>query len=412
MGALSVRILLGLVLGLTLGAALAHWAPQAGEAVLTGARPIGSLWLAALTMPVVPLIFGLVVLGVGQPAATGGLAGRAFLWFAILLPAACAVGAVYATTVLDLWPPMQALVAPQGPGVPAEALGGEWWNGFIPSNPVKAAAEMAVAPLVVFALFFGFAARQIEPAARDALFTVIKAVVDIMLVIVGWVLRWGPLGVAALALSVGAQLGAGAFAALLHYVLLAAGACVTITILAYVLAAVAGRISPLVFARAALPSQVVAFSTQSSLATLPAIIAAAPRLGVGAQAAGVVAPLAVSIFRAPSAAANLTVAIYLAYLHGAPPSLAGLLIAVPLAAVVSLAAVGLPGQISFFATIAPICLALGVPIVMLPLLLAVETIPDIFRTVGNVTTDLAVMRIVGRETPAEADAEKLYRKTN
>lgn len=411
MGALSVRILLGLVVGLALGALLAHWAPGAAAAVQLAARPIGSLWLAALTMPVVPLIFGLVVLGVGGPTATGGVAGRAFAWFAILLIGACAVGAAFSTAALTLWPPMQALAAPAGPGVPAEALDTAWWNGFIPANPVKAAAEMAVAPLVVFALFFGFAARRIEATPREALLGIIKAMVDIMLVIVGWVLRVGPIGVAALAISVGVQLGAGAFTALLHYVLLASGACLAVNILAYPLAVVFGRISPLAFARACLPAQAVAFSTQSSLATLPAIIAAAPRLGVSAESAGVVAPLAVSIFRASSASANIAVSIYLAHLHGLALSPAALLMAIPLAAVVSLAAVGVPGQVSFFATIAPICLALGVPITMLPLLLAVESVPDLFRTLGNVTTDLAVMRIVGRETPSST-AEKLYRETN
>ncbi|WP_091741588.1 dicarboxylate/amino acid:cation symporter [Phenylobacterium immobile] len=403
MGALSVRILLGLVLGLTLGAVLARWAPDAATVALLIAKPIGALWLAALTMPVVPLIFGLVVLGVGGPTAAGGVAGRAFLWFAVLLTGACAVSAAFSTTVLTLWPPLQALAPPEGPGVPPEAIGGDWWNGFIPTNPVKAAAEMAVAPLVVFALFFGFAARRIEEGPRLALLAIIKAIVDIMLVIVGWVLRVGPIGVAALAVAVGAQLGAGAFAALLHYVLLASAACILIALLAYPLVVIFGRISPLAFAKACLPAQVVAFSTQSSLATLPAIIATARRLGVSAEAAGVVAPLAVSIFRASSASANVAVAIYLAHLHGVALSPVALLLAVPLAAVVSLAAVGLPGQVSFFATIAPICLALGVPIGMLPLLLAVESVPDLFRTVGNVTTDLAVMRIVGRRNglPAE-----------
>ena len=60
------------------------------------------------------------------------------------------------------------------------------------------------------------------------------------------------------------------------------------------------------------------------------------------------------------------------------------------AAVISLASVGLPGQITFFTTTGPICLIMGVPLELLPILLAVETIPDIFRTVGNVTADMAV----------------------
>ncbi|PZO05690.1 MAG: dicarboxylate/amino acid:cation symporter, partial [Alphaproteobacteria bacterium] len=72
---------------------------------------------------------------------------------------------------------------------------------------------------------------------------------------------------------------------------------------------------------------------------------------------------------------------------------------------ISIGSVGLPGQISFFASIAPICLAMGVPIQVLPLLLAVEVVPDIFRTVGNVTADLAAARIVeGRDATEDPDA--------
>jgi Na+/H+-dicarboxylate symporter len=127
------------------------------------------------------------------------------------------------------------------------------------------------------------------------------------------------------------------------------------------------------------------------------MIEAADGLGVRKESAGVILPLAVSIFRAASAAANIAVAIYLGHLQGIHLGPGLLLLGALVAAVVSLAAVGLPAQVSFFATIGPVCLAIGVPIELLPLLLAVETLPDIFRTFGNVTADLAVTRIVGRE---------------
>ena len=73
------------------------------------------------------------------------------------------------------------------------------------------------------------------------------------------------------------------------------------------------------------------------------------------------------------------------------------------AMLISIGTVGLPGQVSFFASIAPICIAMGVPLEMLPLLLAVEVIPDIFRTVANVTADLAVTRIVENGEATAAD---------
>jgi proton glutamate symport protein len=276
------------------------------------------------------------------------------------------------------------------------ASAGEWLGGLIPTNPIKAAAENAIAPLVFFALLFGFAARRIDEPLRLGLMAVIEAVVETMLVIVRWVLWLGPLGVGALATVVGAQLGAGAFATLLHYVVVVSCACLAITALAYPLAALAGRMSPIQFARACAPVQAVAFSTQSSLASLPAMVETARTLSVADEVARVVLPLAVSVFRAASAAANVAVTIYLAHFHGIALGPGALATLVLVAAAVSLAAVGLPAQVSFFATIAPVCLAAGVPVVMLPLLLAVESVPDLFRTVGNVTVDLAVTRIMGR----------------
>ena len=409
---MSTRILLGLIIGLTSGALLGRNPSGALDLMLAIAAPIGQLWLDALTMTVVPLVFALLVTGVASAtssASAGGTAARAMAWFVILLLGACALSAAV-TTLLLTWSPLPAgaeALRGQAQAPPTMAAAGAWFAGIIPPNPIKAAAEMSMAPLVVFALFFGFAASRIELDLRAPLVRFFEAIVATMLVIVRWVLLAGPLGVMALGFGVGAKMGLGAAGALLHYVGVVVCACLAITVFAYLLAISIGRISPLAFAKAALPVQVIALGTQSSLACLPAMIGAARTLRTSAGAAEVVLPLAVSIFRAASAAANIAVAIYLAHLHGVAISPVTAGIGVVVAAAVSLAAVGLPAQVSFFATIGPVCLAMGVPINVLPVLLAIETIPDIFRTLGNVTTDLAVARIVGAErqvTPSQAPA--------
>jgi Na+/H+-dicarboxylate symporter len=396
---LSARILAGLALGLFAGAVLAGG--PTSSTLLSVLQPIGKLWLDALTMTVVPLVFSLLVTGIVSAAdsASGGrTAPRALMWFAVLLVGACLVSAALTTLALDLWPisleaaSLRALAGPP----PQLSSAADWLANIIPTNPLKAASETAMVPLVIFALFFGFAVSRIEPDLRASIQTFFRAVVQAMLVIVHWVLWVAPLGVFALAFAVGARAGVSAAGALLQYVVLAVSACLVTAVLAYVVAALLGRMSPLAFARAALPAQIVAASTQSSLASLPAMIDAAGPLGVGRQDAGIVLPLAVSIFRAASAAANVTVAIYLAHLHGVALGPGTLVIGALVAAAVSVAAVGLPAQVSFFAIIGPVCLAMGVPIDLLPLLLAIETIPDIFRTLGNVTADLAVTRVVGR----------------
>jgi Na+/H+-dicarboxylate symporter len=401
MNALSIRILLALVIGLLAGAVLAASRFDHLQALLSVARPVGKLWLDALTMTVVPLVFSLLVTGVAGAGPTQGagssVAGRSLVWFAILLIGACAASAIAATASFEIWPiaPATALEA-STTAPPASATAG-WWSGFIPSNPIKAAADTAITPLVVFALLFGFAATHIAEALRQSLMTLFYAIAETMLVIVRWVLLAGPVGVFALAFVLSATTGMDAFGALIHYVLLVCGIGAMTTLLAYGVAALTGRVSVWTFARAALPAQVVALSTQSSLASLPAMIEVAPNLGVTEQRASVVLPMAVSVFRASSAAMNVAVAIYLAHFHNVPLGAGALAIGVLIGAVVSLAAVGLPAQVSFFASIAPICLALGAPLTLLPILLAVEAVPDIFRTVGNVTSDLAVTRLVGAE---------------
>ena len=399
MTGLSVRILSGLALGLFAGAALAG--NSTSETFLIVLRPIGKLWLDALTMTVVPLVFSLLVTGIVS-ATSGGAGGRtaprALMWFAILLMSACLVSAAFTTVALDLWPVSAEAASLRSLGgmSPEIAPAGDWLANIIPANPLKAASDTAMVPLVIFAVLFGFAVGNIEAELKVSMLTFFKAVVQAMLVIVHWVLLIAPLGVFALAFSVGTQAGASAACALLQYIVLAVSSCLVTITLSYIVATLLGRISPFTFARAALAAQIVAASTQSSLASLPAMINAAGVLGVGKEEAGIVLPLAVSIFRAASAAANVTVAIYLAHVHGVTIAPGTLVIGALVAAAVSVAAVGLPAQVSFFAIIGPVCIAMNVPIGLLPLLLAVETIPDIFRTLGNVTADLAVTRVVAQ----------------
>jgi len=401
----SVRILLGLLLGLLAGALLAG--TPLGAAAVPVARPVGKLWLDALTMTVVPLVFALLVTGVMdavEQASGATLAVRAIAWFGILLVAATLLSALVTSLLLDLVPlPHAASELPRAAGgAPIIPAASNWLDNIVPTNPIRSAADGAMVPLVIFALLFGLGASGIEEATRVALERVFRGVVLTMLRIVTWVLWVAPLGVFALAFGVGVVLGGSAAGVLAQYLLVVIGAALSSIALSYAAASVIGRIGLFAFARAALPSQVIAVSTQSSLASLPAMVDAAAALRVHPAASGIVLPLAVSLFRATSAAANMAVALYLAKVHGVPIAPATLVIGAVVAAAVSVAAVGLPAQVSFFAIIAPVCLAMGVPVVLLPLLLAIETLPDIFRTLGNVTADLAVARIVGRSSVISA----------
>jgi Na+/H+-dicarboxylate symporter len=174
--------------------------------------------------------------------------------------------------------------------------------------------------------------------------------------------------------------------------------------LAYAVAALGGRVPLGRFARAMLPAQAVALSTQSSLASLPAMLDSAGRLGLRASTAEFVLPLAVVVFRATSAAMNLAVVYYVAALAGVEVPLTVALAGILIASVISLSAVSLPGSISFVVSIGPIALAMGVPVEPLALLVAVEMLPDLMRTLGNVTMNVAVTSAVDRAAEPAGEA--------
>jgi Na+/H+-dicarboxylate symporter len=175
--------------------------------------------------------------------------------------------------------------------------------------------------------------------------------------------------------------------------------------LAYVIAIGLGRTGPR-FVSAVLPAQAVALSTQSSLASLPAMLDSAGRLGLRASTAEFVLPLAVVIFRATSAAMNLAVVYYIAALAGIEVSPAIAVAGILIASVISLSAVSLPGSISFVVSIGPIALAMGVPVEPLALLVAVEMLPDLMRTLGNVTMNVAVTSAVDRAAVSSESAQE------
>ena len=264
----------------------------------------------------------------------------------------------------------------------------------MPENIFAAAASGAMLPVVIFASVFALAATRIAEQPRRQLGLVFEGLAAAMMVVVGWVLMAAPVGVFGLALALGAKTGADAIGGLAHYIIIVSAAGAVVMLAGYVLAATLGRLSLANFARAMLPVQAVALSTQSSLACLPAMLAASRRLNVRESTADFVLPLAVAIFRATSPAMNMGVAIYTAKLAGVPLSPAALAAGVVVAFLVSLSSVSLPGTLSFVVSVGPIAMAMGVPIAPLALLVAVEMLPDLMRTLGNVTMDVAVTAAV------------------
>ena len=394
-------VLEALVGGLLLGV-LSNQAGAVREPLIAISSTVGGLWLDGLKMTVVPLIIALLVTGIvsgADQARAGRIAGRSVLWFVIVLTSSAAFGAIAMPLLLDAFPlPARSIEALRAglASVDSAATAAsvptvqDWLKSLIPTNPIAAAADDKVLALVVFTSIFAFALARIDAEGRRSVAGFFKGIQDAMLVVVGWVLWLAPIGVFGLAFAVGAGAGGAAFGAVIHYVLLVSLIGVLVTLAAYVVAVVFARRKLGDFARAMIPPQAVAISTQSSLASLPAMLEAATALRVPQRNADVTLPLAVALFRATGPAMNVSVAIYVAYMMGVELHPGNLIAGFAVAAVASYWAVSLPGALSFVTSIAPIALAMGVPIEPLALLIAVEVLPDITRTLGNVTWDVAV----------------------
>lgn len=404
----TARVLCSLVAGALAGLALASWAPAWAAHAADLAQPIGHLWLNALQMTVVPLVLALVVVGVNtasDAAASGRIARRALVAIIAVLALGAAVAALLAPPLLALFPHNPALGAALSGGAAQHAPAGvapgwaDWFAGIVPSNALMAAAQSAMLPLVVFALFLGFALTRLPPTRRAMLVEFFQAIADAMIVIVRWVLWLAPLGVFALILAVCARAGLGMVRALGVYVLVEIMLYLTVTALMLPVAILWGGERLRRFVAALAPAQAVAASTQSSLASLPAMLESAEqRLGYPSQVTALVLPMAVSLCRLTSPVQYIASACFIAWATGTNVGAAQLAAAAALAVVISLGSVGLPGQVTFMATNLPVAQAMGVPLAPLGLMLAVDTLPDVFATLGNVTADLTVTSVVARQS--------------
>jgi Na+/H+-dicarboxylate symporter len=413
-------VLFALIAGLALGAAAQGFDEAVRGPLLLVANAVGGLWLDGLKMTVVPLIVALLITGISSgsdSARAGGIAGRCFLWFVGVLTLSAIIGGLAMPALIELFPlPAESAEALRSglAGIDRGAAAAsvpkltDFIDGLLPSNPFAAAAADQILPLVLFTALFAFALTRVETGLRSGAVRFFQAIERALLVLIGWILWLAPYGVFALAFAVGAGAGGAVFGALLHYIVLVTTVGWIMISVGVLIAWFAAGWTPARFFREMIPSLAVAVSTQSSLASLPAMLASSRRLGVAEETSDVALPLAVALFRATGPSMNISVAIYVAYWLQVPLPPFALIAGIAVASIASYWAVSLPGSLSFVTSIAPIALAMGVPIEPLAILIAVEVLPDITRTLGNVVHDVAVTGAVDRRSrgrKAETDPE-------
>jgi len=405
---LTTRVLLGLVAGFLLGLALAGaGSSTVAAALLTILTPVGTIFINLIRMTVIPLVASMLVASVGSLASSGAL-GRVAVRAAILALALVAVTAVatvmIATPVLGrIHIDQDAAMALRGPSdapaaaVPAAAAPAlvQWVVDLVPPNVVKAAADGAMLPVILFSALFGVALGRVVPERREAVLRVMQGIADAMQRLVAAILELAPFGVFALAVPLASKLGLAAAGAVIAYI----GLVVTLTVLAAVLllypvGILAGSMTPRAFIALCAPAQAVAFASRSSLAALPAMIESAERADMPPLVSRFVLPLAASVSRVGAAVAQPVGVLFLARLYGialSPAQLASVVFPVMLT---TFAVGGIPGG-SIIAMV-PILAAVNLPIEGIGILLAVDTIPDMFRSAANATGSMTLAAVLRR----------------
>ena len=248
------------------------------------------------------------------------------------------------------------------------------------------AAEHGVPLLLALAI-----ARSPAPA-RATLVGFFQALGDAMLTLVRWVVTIAPVGIFALVLPLAARAGSGLAGAIGFYIVAYSLANLLVAALLYPVVALVARIPVRTFARAVLPAQLIAFSSSSSVASLPALVEGAETLNLSSRVSGFVLPLSVAMFKLASPVSWTIGALFVGWFYGIPLHTTQLATIAFAAVFLAFAAPGIPR--GAFIMLTPLFLTIGLPAEGIGILIAVDAIPDLFSTVLNVTGDLAAAGII------------------
>lgn len=392
----NVAIMLGLLGGLALGFGAAFTGSDALHVAASGVAPLGTAFVRLIRLVVIPLVgstlfSAIATMGDLRRLGRLGLHTLGFLWGTTLV--AILTGMVVMSAALPFAGPLT--IAPVAdavaPATPPGLL--DFLLGLIPENPVKAAADGALLPLIVFTVLFAAAAATLPRPQRARLVDLADAVTAALIRLIHWILWTAPVGVFALAAPVAADAGLD----LLRSVGIFIGA--VIVGLAIFTAAVylpfvrfVARMPLRQFLAATMEPAAIAFSTTSSAASLPAMFDATDRLELPRPLASFVLPIGAAVNRSGSALYQGSAVVFLGHLYGAGVSPGELIAALLATFLVALTIAPVPS--ASVVTLPPALAAVGVPLDGIGIMLGIDRIPDMFRTVVNVTGNVAATAVV------------------
>ena len=402
----GTRVLVALVAAIGLGAAIAASGNGLALRVADAAAPIGSLWVNAIRMTVIPLIVSLIITGIASAAdvtTVGRIGARTLLVFALLLLGMAIVIIPLSASVFALLPDGVRPILPPGAMEAAREMAsggqvqsfGSWVTSLLPANPIGAAASGAMLPFVVFVLLFAVAVARSSETTRTTLVTFFRAVGEAMMTLVRGVIWFTPIGVFVLVLPLAAHAGGALAGAIGFYIVAYSVASLVCIALLYPAVRLAAGLPMARFAKAALPAQLIAFSSSSSLASLPALVEAAEtELALPVNVTGFVLPVAAAMFKIAGPVSWTVGALFVGWFYHVPLHATQLATIAFASVFLAFAAPGIPR--GAFIMLTPLLVVVGLPAEGVGILIAVDAIPDTFATVLNSTGILAATVIVAR----------------
>ncbi len=392
---LSLRILLGLLVGAVLAALL-------GPAAIEWrwlAEPLGTIFLRLLLSLVLPLAVSALVLAVAelQPGALVGTGGRILALTLVLTSIAVGIGVALVELVKPGVGVDRATLPAGGAVTPATTDAVQAIIDLFPSNPFKAAADGNMVPILVFAVVAGLALRRTDTAAAHRLAEVVRGVFDVCAQGVQMVMTLAPVGVGATAYMAVAKGGLTALVPVANFALVAALALGIQTFVVYPIALrLLARTDPVAFFRAVRPALAVAFATASSAATLPTTLRVADEgLRLQPETARFVLTVGASANQNGTALYEGVAILFICQLYGVDLSLGQQAVVVGVSVLAGIGTAGVPA--ASIPVIAAVVGAFGVPPEAVAVLVGVDRVLDMCRTTVNVAGDLVIARIVGGE---------------
>ncbi len=393
---LWLKILIGMIVGV--GIALNVSIP---ESYMPWVELPGDMFIGILKMVIVPLVLSSVILGIGSAGSLSYLRSmgvRLIPYFIFTTAVAITIGLTITSVVEPGLAIDQSLMKPAEQVTTQKLLDitiPERIMNVVPVNPAEAQLSKNMLQLVILGVIAGIALLMLRTKSTKTFRDVCEFTQDACMLVVGWAMWLAPFAVASLMITAVSAMGLSALSSMALYVACVVGGLMTMMVVYMVIVWIIAKRNPFQFLSDIRAAQIVAFSTSSSLATMPVTLSVAEeRLKTSDDVHGFVVPLGATINMDGTAMYQAVVALFLCQVFGIDLSMGETVILVVTTIGASIGTPGLPGV--GVIVLATILSGIGVPSEGVGMILGVDRLLDMCRTTINITGDLTATAVMQR----------------